>query len=136
MSICPIECIHALILAFLSPTLKQITQEEDDNNLETKGFYPADARKLQEVRGCADSSRSFIPEKSISFCTELSIMLQREMRSLLRDKTLMIVNVTVTTCMALIFGLFFLGVGDLNRTDPAVSSGNTYLFLWWSSSEF
>jgi hypothetical protein len=58
---------------------------------------------------------------AVSFMTQQSMLLQREINSMIRNPAPMIANVCITAVLALIFGIIFFGVGREDRTNFLVS---------------
>lgn len=85
-------------------------------DLETKGFFPQDARAV------VTSTKEFVvPETShVSMMTELSLLLSREKIALVKSPLPMIINVCLTGFLALVFGVIFLGIGTSDRENSLV----------------
>lgn len=96
--------------------IMRVAQRNEDDELKLKGFYPRDERTPTKTK----ASRNIQPrteDEGASLKTEMSLLFQREKRSMVRNKAPMIANLSITTFLSLIYGLFFLGVGRLDRAD-------------------
>lgn len=121
---------HFVACGYLIPSrfnpadwMLRIAQRESDDELEKHGFYPMDDRTLKETTG-APAVFADPPAKDscVSMKTELSLLFERERKSLFRNKAPMIANVSVTAFLSLVYGLFFKGVGRLDRSNQTVRS--------------
>jgi hypothetical protein len=104
---------------------QDVAQSEPISTLESRGFFPKqlDDKKGQETTGkntlsistlmCTSNSKG----SAVSFTTQQSMLLQREINSMIRNPAPMIANVCVAAALALIFGIIFFGVGRQDRTD-------------------
>lgn len=92
----------------------KIAQEKTDDELDN--FYPKDKRSAEEKKS---ESLSVETERgnSSSFFTQLNLLLQRELKTLWRDCLAIIINVSITAFLAVIFGMFFWDIGRLSRED-------------------
>lgn len=99
-----------------------LAQERSDTELEENGFYTlekdCDNEKIKEHDLPASALKEENDNERSSMWLQLVLLMEREKRNVLRNKSLTIINICVTGFLAFIYGLFFWGVGKIDRTDP------------------
>lgn len=98
---------------------QRIAQGEPEDELEKCGFYPIDERTPEEKETISYKDR-LASDGRVSLYTELSLLFEREKRSIIRNKAPLVANLAITAFLSVLYGIFFLGVGRLDRTNPNV----------------
>jgi ABC-type multidrug transport system permease subunit len=95
---------------------QDVAQTVDINVLNKAGFFLADKRPAEPPT----QDFQVVSRDNASFFTQLEMLTIREKTSLIKNPTPMIINVCLTSFMAVVFGIIFYQIGAEDRSDPIV----------------
>ena len=101
-----------------------VSQTHEVEELSRKGFFVPGtwAEGSQELQGSSKDSLEPLDNNHVSLLTELKLLQKRENQTLYRNPAPMLINVGVTSFLAVVFGLIFWDVGREDRAQFSVSS--------------
>jgi ABC-type multidrug transport system ATPase subunit len=97
-----------------------VSQMNSIEDLKRGGFFPPEP--AEHLGGTSSKQELTFPARNhVSIWQEFMLLQQREFTNLYRNPTPIILNVSVTSFLAIVFGLIFFGIGKMDRSDYAVS---------------
>merc|ERR1712232_624178 len=95
-----------------------VSEMNEMEELKKTTFFPSEPKEHKIVP--KDEKLEIPDQNPVSILVELQYLLQREFRDIYRNPLLTVINVTITSVLAAIFGLMFWDVGRKDRSNMIV----------------